>query len=140
MDPLLTELKDLFSAVDPVPAAVTAAALNAPMVVRRSGVLGAKFLRRDGAARGVRGCGRLRFRTADCELDIMVDRVRDSVSLRGMSTVPGTTIRACQPVGGGTAVVDESGQFLIDGLRKGPLCLVVQLPTGSLLRTDWWVV
>lgn len=130
---LLRALAAAFDREDPVPSAVRRAA-------ERAGGLAARGWHELAFVTGdhVRGAGDLLgFADQRCRVDVQVDVDLDSVRLTGLASGGAVVVR--WPDGERPVEVDDVGRFTVDGLPRGPLCVVVRRPGEPDAVGPWFV-
>ncbi|MQA85590.1 MAG: hypothetical protein GEV03_13420 [Streptosporangiales bacterium] len=145
-DALLAELRDLFEAMDPVPAQVVAAA-EASFTWRTIDAELAALVA-DSAERplaGVRsqvgqaGPRLLTFEGQGLLVEVEIDSVGTDRRLVGQLVPPKPAeVEVRWPGGSLTRIADEVGHFTVDAVPQGPVSLVCRLAdTAKPVATSW---
>jgi hypothetical protein len=132
---LLRALAAAFERRDPVPGAVRAAAERAGDLVAAAAGWDALALV---AGERMRGAGDLLgFADRRGRVDVQVDVDADAVRLTGLADGGAVFVR--WPGGERAVDVDDVGRFTVDGLPRGPLCVVVRRPGEPDAVGPWFV-
>lgn len=143
---LLSELRAFFARTDPAPPDAIAAAYAA-IELRDIESQIADLLRdsvlEDKELAGVRGGGQrsLSFGAGDRFLEVDVTEVASERRLAGY-VVPGAagSIRFEGLEGDAMAPLDAHGRFKLEGLKRGPLRMTVDVPGLPPFRTPWLTI
>jgi hypothetical protein len=139
-DPILLALRDIVTALDPVPERVYSAgyAAGAPIEGERLELVEDSAVAEPAGMRGPGGPRLVRFdgNGSTVELEITTSGPH-TLRLRGLlaPSAAGTRISARWPAGRTSSDVDELGQFLLTDVPSGPLRL--ELTGERSWRTRW---